>query len=907
MSPLSQGVTGIGLWGALPAGLSLGMMMVTGAPSGAAAAGSGDGSVTVQVIRDVNWNGTYDKALESGQQGIKVTLTDDAGNSLSATTNAAGTVTFNPATSPLKGGKYRVQATIPSALSYLTPVPAGGPAPTLSPLVDFVDVRGGTKASLSMGVGDPGDYSQADPDVATSVHWYEKNTDADPSMTAMYRWPYSRRGDTTSARPTGIATYAQIGTTYGLAYKRSSKLLFAGALAKRHAAYGPAGSGGIYVLDGSGQASVFAKLTDAGNTAHRAGDPFHDEDFFDTPGKEGLGDLEISSDDKTLYAVNLATRSLVWFDVSKARVNGPLASPKGQVAIPDPGCPASGDWSPYGLGFHNGKVYIGGVYSGESTQKVSDMKLYVLAYTPGGGSPAPVYSHSLDYLRGSDYTGGPTNTKGLTAWNPWYSAWDTAKWHQSVFTQNFNYPTPILSDIEFDRDGSLILGFRDRFGDQLGANGGSTDTADEQVYSVLGTGGALERACANGSGWVWQGDPGCPDNNTGTNQQKKGTAAKEFYAGTWAQLADAVHGEIAQGGIAYKPRFSDTMTTLLDPLGQINTAGVGVVSNSDGTYGTDNAARGYTLRGPSTFDANTRLTARAEPIGGFGKANGLGDLELLADPAPIQIGDRVWYDKDGDGIQDPSEPPLAGVTVTLKDSTGKVIATTKTDAKGEYFFSDLSPDTTYKVCFDASTATNLPPGVTASDLKPTKQAAGSNAAIDSNIDRTGCLTAKTTDIGVADHTYDAGFTVPRFDLAIRVKPGPSYDKNGRPTKSGKVCPCGRTSFKITVSNRGQETAKDIKVSVRVPAGTRLLPGGWTLSGGVATKTIAGPLKPGASVTVTLPLKVECGYTGSSIRATGKIISWSDTSGEIRTMDANTHNNTSTGVVKVGCDEKPILK
>ena len=42
----------------------------------------------------------------------------------------------------------------------------------------------------------------------------------------------------------------------------------------------------------------------------------------------------------------------------------------------------------------------------------------------------------------------------------------------------------------------------------------------------------------------------------------------------------------------------------------------------------------------------------------FMEANGLGDLELLCDQAPIEIGNRVWLDLNGNGVQDPDEPPI---------------------------------------------------------------------------------------------------------------------------------------------------------------------------------------------------------------------------------------------------------
>ncbi|ORO01306.1 hypothetical protein B8A06_13965, partial [Staphylococcus aureus] len=46
-------------------------------------------------------------------------------------------------------------------------------------------------------------------------------------------------------------------------------------------------------------------------------------------------------------------------------------------------------------------------------------------------------------------------------------------------------------------------------------------------------------------------------------------------------------------------------------------------------------------------------------------------------------------DTNKDGIQDANEPGIKDVKVTLKDSTGKVIGTTTTDASGKYKFTDL--------------------------------------------------------------------------------------------------------------------------------------------------------------------------------------------------------------------------
>jgi uncharacterized repeat protein (TIGR01451 family) len=55
------------------------------------------------------------------------------------------------------------------------------------------------------------------------------------------------------------------------------------------------------------------------------------------------------------------------------------------------------------------------------------------------------------------------------------------------------------------------------------------------------------------------------------------------------------------------------------------------------------------------------------------------------------IGNRVWLDEDGDGLQDAGEAGIGGVTVTLRNSGGTVIATTVTGTDGGYLFPDLPP------------------------------------------------------------------------------------------------------------------------------------------------------------------------------------------------------------------------
>ena len=68
-------------------------------------------------------------------------------------------------------------------------------------------------------------------------------------------------------------------------------------------------------------------------------------------------------------------------------------------------------------------------------------------------------------------------------------------------------------------------------------------------------------------------------------------------------------------------------------------------------------------------------------------------------PQPAKLGDFVFDDANANGIQDTGEAGIEGATVKLQNAAGQTLDTTSTDASGMYMFSDLAPDTQYKVMF----------------------------------------------------------------------------------------------------------------------------------------------------------------------------------------------------------------
>ncbi len=730
-----------------------------------------DGSVTVVVARDFSGDGLY-RTTDPDVAGITITMTDGA-NTLTGTTDATGTVTFAPSATLADPAPYRVQVQpLPSSLSYLQAAPAANNTNPnhFSSFTSFVNPSSGTNITLHIGLWDPADYIQTDARVVVPVDssWAANNSGLGTSTTALLSEP-----NAVANSPVLLANQVAIGNTFGAAYDRTTNRVFTAAFAKVYAPYGPGGAGAIYVtqLDATGHPTSTAQLATVANvgpggsntpTAHNT-NVSADSAFFSVPGTESLGGMAISDDNSTLYVVNLGAKTLVSF---------PISNPSAQtsVAIPDPGC-SGGAWRPMGVAVHNGTPYVGGTCDASTSGSRDDLQAVLYSYN--GSTFSTVLSHGLSDLRGhASNSDSATNRNDDidTHWNSWISTYADSSFNRSSGTL-VTRPQPELASFAFDSDGSIVLGFRDRTGDQTG-NNAFTSTGVQRTGS---TGGDLLRACSNGSGgFVWDGSTGCPSHNNGlagaaSNSCAEPATVLEFYP-TECSPAITPQQEAAQGSVVVSPQLGQITSTYLDPDSVTFSDGLGFFS-TDGSVGP----------GLSAADATSRSLEVVPASNGFGKANGLGAIAVLADNAPVQIGNRVWYDTDKNGIQNAGEPSLPGVTVKLHDggSTGPVVATTTTDGNGEYYFGgagaayQLITGHDYTVEFDVSTAdTSVLPspfnGVPASELVFTAALQGS-PVLDSNVtppttgtltDGFAAVTAPATP-GTVNHTIDAGVVLPQ--------------------------------------------------------------------------------------------------------------------------------------------------
>ncbi|MBI5916142.1 MAG: hypothetical protein HY842_12270, partial [Bacteroidetes bacterium] len=458
--------------------------------------------------------------------------------------------------------------------------------------------------TVDLGVANPADYCNTT-NPATILSCYESgnavyggsgNTDA-----GIISFPYNSSG----ATPTGISVVAQIyqvGTVWGMAWQPKNKRMFTSAFLKRYSGFGSQGVGGVYVLDfTSGTGSVSTSFTLQGVSPANGGSAIDlgsitrtgsadytlpnsnstdswDLDAFNKIGKISYGDADVSEDGNTLWLVNLNQLALITVDISgtssyPGEVNQYLLSD----ATGLPTC-TNGVLRPWGLGFNKGKGYLGCMCTAESAGTAANMHAYVLSFDPANPT---VFTSEVDFPM--NYTREKAvdfPTYGIDiagAWKPWISTWAQTGYSNNPPSET-GYPQPCFTDIDFGDDGSMVLGFADRFGYQMGYQNYIPVSADNSQSSGDAAGDIVKVCRVNGA-WVLEGGSGCDDNDS----TLKSTLATDgpsnggefFYADYFDDTAVAPtynHNETFIGSLGVLKGTNEVLTTNYDPVNGSNFA-----------------------------------------------------------------------------------------------------------------------------------------------------------------------------------------------------------------------------------------------------------------------------------------------------------------------------------------------
>ncbi len=159
------------------------------------------------------------------------------------------------------------------------------------------------------------------------------------------------------------------------------------------------------------------------------------------------------------------------------------------------------------------------------------------------------------------------------------------------------------------------------------------------------------------------------------------------------------------------------------------------------------------------------------------------------------IGDVVWNDVNGNGIQDAQEPGLPGVTLLLQNGAGQSLGVTaETDANGHYQFTGLCAGS-----YTVVVLSGVPLG-----FIPSPSAVGGDRSVDSN----GSPAPVTLSSNfTTDQTIDFGF---RANPAIRIVKLTNGTDNDTPT-GPRIVIGGLVTWTYIVTNEGSEPLASVTV------------------------------------------------------------------------------------------------
>ncbi|NJM39374.1 MAG: hypothetical protein HC853_00700 [Anaerolineae bacterium] len=679
------------------------------------------GNLGGQAFNDYNSDGVKNTLETIGVAGIRVDVQDRLGNTYSTTTDVDGLYAFTT----IPSGNYPVRlqfSNIPAVYGQGTALGANNASSVQFPSAPI--------CTAHFSLLNPADYSEPNPTVAiprynrgdplsvgvVPTFAFSAIGNPRPYQTSMFSSVvmYSSTLNTNNAYVAGIqrrVPAGQTGSLWGAAWAKQRSMLYLSSVLRRYAGYGPLGPGGLYQWNRLTNAT--SPLVDVRSLGINVGsipsnaargltatlvsfvggeDHYRERDTVEAEvGQVGMGDLEISDDGNTLYFTNLHLRTLHSYDL----VTGAAATytlPYSDTSpLPSATC-VDGVARPWATKVKDGKVYVGVVCDGSLNPSLgytataasllaarSDLRAKVFAFDIAAGTfaPAPVFDFPLTYPKGAPI--GSNDTPREYGWWPW-----TDKVPALAFINSSNnygaygridfyiWPEPILMDIEFDVDGSMVLAFGDRGAMQMGWGDHLTTgaVADGNTLHAAFVGGDLLRAYKRGNTFILEnaGKAGpttgcCPTNN-------QGPGGGEFYNENFAG-----HEEVMMGGLALRPGSGEIIGAVMDP----NTA------QASGTRTWSNTT-GQQVRSVRAVNSDTYPRLQIDPAS-FGKAGGMGDIELMSDiPRYQEVGTRLWTDIDGDGIQDPNEPGLANTVVVLYDLAGNAVATGTTNANGVVVF-----------------------------------------------------------------------------------------------------------------------------------------------------------------------------------------------------------------------------
>jgi SdrD B-like domain len=880
------------------------------------------------VFRDGNGNGTKETG-ERGMPGIiiKSYINNGIGDSPlgNATTDFFGQYSLSPAAAA--GQKVRIEFELPSGCVVNNTIDfEAQKGANFGSAVQFVS---GPQSNINFAIYNPlTEFLQDDNPIMYSVV-YSAGNPSHPSVEQSdavlgFRYQYEGiPGDTGRPAPILVAVTKDLGTTWGIAHSKYANKLFVSSFMKRHAGLGPLGSGGVYMIDltkapntnvtnffsfdtdlnipTSGTGTYIAKhpgFSDViGTNTERKlkgiTDLTRDGAAFGQVGKVSLGGIELSEDGRYLFIINLYDRKLYRIDLKDAK--NPQKPTAADVKSYDVApwltlnCD-NGVARPFALKYHRGKIYVGitctgenlgksvAQYSAPANEQVISSKVYEIDPS-GTGVGTAVLDIPLNYGKNlaSKFDNGV-----IRGWYNWTDDISQITYsHGSGQDSTWSHPQPMLCDIEFDVEGSMITSFFDRTGHQMGWRNyrPTPDSINRLSYTASGE---ILRAWKNPNSCDFElennGTAG-PYSTAGKDKSVilgayPGTG--EFYFGDDAYTLNKTqpwHGESVIGGLAVCPSSGEVVAGAFDALdGRTGKPYSGIANGLRASFSGGpirlNNITGDKISGYSLYTAT-----------GFGKAAGIGDMELTGQFAPIAVGNRVWDDADSDGIQDADEIGFDNVKLELYKGNLKIgEAITAND--GQWYFDSTNvvlngvngfqPQTDYEIRVDTVLFFNVGQSILTNYFLTKKEQNGQGLAGVSDSD----ASYKDGVIVVPFKTGDLGYTNYNLDIGLTQNPPCSFVTAGL---DSVICNNNTTladttddfmSFTLNPSGINMWVTYDVAVnqgtisptSANIGEITKFQLQAGSAGGGDVVVTLFNSIDPTCSIDITILDTGNCNYT-----------------------------------------------
>lgn len=454
--------------------------------------------------------------------------------------------------------------------------------------------------------------------------------------------------------PFKVAMQNQTGSVWGLAWNRSTRELYSAAFVKFGAGLGPAGIGGIYATNvQKQQTKIFADLKALGIPvgSPSSADPLQCG-YSDAVGKAGLGDMDISDDDRLLFVTNLYHKSLVIIPTE-----APTSANIMEFKIPDPGC-NQGNYAVGAVEYYNGRVYLGVTCTAENSRSKSDFFFHIYSFDLLSRTFNIVFS--TNFAR-EYWLAQPGSQRPVSQW---------------------------LTSISFINDAFMVIGITDRTG----------HTYCDQVYPLTGQYGDVLMLHKSGNSWLLE-NKGVAGARSGNGPNHfEGPGGGEFFGDDYWIVGPSLHPEVSFGSVVVLPGSEEVISACYDPIYESFSGGFHRYStlNGDKLSSIQLYNKQSSAYGKSAGLGDLALACPPEPIaiGNYAwideNENGvqdgtelpLGGLQLLLlDEQCKVVGqtatnsngyylfDQTNVDIDGDGIVGPLAP-FANYFVVIHPSQG---------------------------------------------------------------------------------------------------------------------------------------------------------------------------------------------------------------------------------------------